>query len=96
MNNLLIIKPYIMENNNSLNYNATINPKELSSDDVSSAMSQAEARLETWKNKSYYERIACLAKVADQMPNKTDLLSVMITFEINKLLAESYQEITLL
>ena len=63
---------------------------------INAELAQAEKRLETWKNKSYYQRVASLAKAADLLPNQTDQLSMLIKAEIDSLLAQSYREIALL
>ena len=63
---------------------------------VDAELAQAEKRLETWENKSYYQKVASLAKVADLLPDHTDQLSVLIKAEIDALLAQSYREIALL
>ncbi|MBB6113026.1 aldehyde dehydrogenase family protein [Mucilaginibacter lappiensis] len=63
---------------------------------INGALIQAEARLEIWQKKSYYERVAMLARVADQMSDKTGQLSLLIALEIDKLLAQSHEEITLM
>ncbi|AMR30008.1 hypothetical protein A0256_00550 [Mucilaginibacter sp. PAMC 26640] len=63
---------------------------------VDAELALAEERLETWENKSYYQKVASLAKVADELPNRTDQLSVLIKAEIDSLLAQSYREIALL
>lgn len=63
---------------------------------VESELARAEIRLETWENKSYYQKVASLAKVADLLPDKTDQLSIFIKAEIDTLLAQSYRDIALL
>jgi acyl-CoA reductase-like NAD-dependent aldehyde dehydrogenase len=63
---------------------------------VDAELAQAEKRLETWENKSYYQKVASLAKMADMLPDNTDKLSVLIKAEIDSLLAQSYREIALL
>jgi len=81
---------------NSLNNQINKTFEKIPFETIESAIAQAEKRLETWLNKSYYERVALLANIADHMPNKTDQLSKLITLEINKLLAQSSVEIALL
>jgi delta 1-pyrroline-5-carboxylate dehydrogenase len=63
---------------------------------INYALMQAEARLEIWQKKSYYERVAMLARVVDQMPDKMGQLSLLIALEIDKLLAQSHEEIALM
>jgi acyl-CoA reductase-like NAD-dependent aldehyde dehydrogenase len=70
--------------------------KEIPAGLVDAKLAQAEQRLETWENKSYYQKVASLAKVADLLPDHTDQLSVLIKAEIDSLLAQSYREIALL
>ena len=63
---------------------------------IDAELTQAEQRLESWANKTYYQKVASLAKMADLLPDQTDQLSVLIKAEIDALLAQSYLEITLL
>ncbi|MES2267537.1 MAG: hypothetical protein V4520_12300 [Bacteroidota bacterium] len=63
---------------------------------IDAELALAEKRLETWENKSYYQKISSLAKVADLLPEQTDRLSILIKAEIDTLLAQSYREIALL
>ncbi|MET3980272.1 acyl-CoA reductase-like NAD-dependent aldehyde dehydrogenase [Mucilaginibacter sp. UYP25] len=70
--------------------------QEISAVLIETELAQAEKRLETWENKSYYQKVASLAKVADLLPDHTDKLSVLIKAEIDFLLAQSYREIALL
>lgn len=63
---------------------------------VDSAMAPAEKRMDTWLKKGYYERVAVLAKIADQIPDKTNQRFQLINLEINKLLKQSSVEIALL
>ncbi|MFD1256639.1 hypothetical protein ACFQ3S_07505 [Mucilaginibacter terrae] len=63
---------------------------------VDSELALAEKRLEKWESKSYYQKVASLAKVADMLPNDTDQLSVLIKAEIDSLLAQSYRDIAFL
>lgn len=70
--------------------------KEISPELVDSELARAERRLENWENKSYYQKVASLAKIADMLPNQTDQLSILIKAEIDSLLAQSYRDIVLL
>ena len=63
---------------------------------IDAELAQAEKRLETWENKSYYQKVASLAKIADLLPDQSGKLSVLIKAEIDSLLAQSYREIALL
>ena len=66
---------------------------EISEAVVDNELALAEKRLETWENKSYYQKVASLAKVADLLKDPGDRLSVLIKAEIDSLLNRSYQEI---
>jgi acyl-CoA reductase-like NAD-dependent aldehyde dehydrogenase len=70
--------------------------QEISKDVIDSKIVQAEKRLETWEKKSYYQKVASLAKIADLLPDQTGSLSVLIKAEIDGLLAQSYRDISLL
>lgn len=63
---------------------------------IDAELAQAEKRLETWENKSYYQKVASLAKVADLLPDQSGKLSKLIKDEIDKLLDQSYRDIALL
>ena len=70
--------------------------QEISASIVNAEIALAEKRLEIWENKSYYQKVASLAKIADLLPDQTGKLSILIKAEIDALLNQSCMEITLL
>ncbi|AMR30158.1 hypothetical protein A0256_01355 [Mucilaginibacter sp. PAMC 26640] len=63
---------------------------------VDTELANAEQRLENWENKSYYQKVASLAKIADLLPDQSGKLSLLIKEETDHLLAQSYRDIALL
>jgi len=82
----------------------TINPatnevvksfKEMTEQEIESAISRAEKGYQDWKKTSYDQRADLLHKVASLMRKEKDTLAKLITLEMGKLLKESEGEIDL-
>lgn len=79
------INPYSLEKLKSY--------KEMDSNAIEEAITQAHETYQTWKFTSYHERAAVLNKVASLMKKKKTELATIITSEMGKLIAQAEYEI---